>query len=168
MNQKPPSNLKLLGYIFVGLVSLGLCVGVTIPKVWRMMKIRGWVEGAIATEVVVTDSWHQTKEKHPKNRETFWIAWDDADIHQRGPNRIILSPDLWAGILVGSTVEIIRFPDDPHPYHAEGIFASNGNFVFDAMVLTAWFLFARTGYIAFRRLRRRNLQGRPAPKTRLR
>lgn len=127
----------MLKPILILLAALGLAVGVTGPKLIRMAKIRGWMSGATAETRTITQTWHQTPEQHPNGRNTYWISWTQEDIRKVGPHRLNLPADQWSALQVGQTLKVRTLPGDPDVYLEEGIYASNGNFVFDVLLLAA-------------------------------
>lgn len=118
------------------LFALGLALGVTIPKLYKMTQIRGWQPGAIVEQHVITQKWHQSKEEHPRGRDAYWIAWTEDDIRSIGSHRLNVPAETWEAMAPGQPIEIVRFKGDRWPYlRNDPIFASNENFVFDLILL---------------------------------
>ncbi len=138
----------------VGVAALALASLVTVPKVIKMFKIRGVLEGAWTEEREVTAMWHQTPEEHDRGSEAFWVSWDGKDVRVRGNHRLNLPEELWNEHEVGGLVELTFVQGDPKPYHREGIFANNGNFLVDFLLLGLFLLLAFHGAKAYLGLRR--------------
>lgn len=121
-------------FIF-SVLALVLAFGVTGPKLIKMCQIRGWIPGAVVVEEVISKKWHQTPSQDPSERNTFWISWGDKSIMIRGNHRINLEEDDWEQIEVGQSIELTKVPGSNDIFLRDGIFASNGNFVFDIFLL---------------------------------
>jgi hypothetical protein len=108
---------------------------VTLPKLQAMAQIRGWLPGAEARTVVITDKWHQTAAEHHEGREVYWIAWGGEEIRKVGHHRLNLLPEDWAALDVGQQLELVLLPGDPTPHLRNSIFDSAGNFAIDLLLL---------------------------------
>ncbi len=117
-------------------VALLLAFGITGPKLYKMCQIRGWVPGAVTAVRTVMQKWHQTADEDPEDRDTYWIAITDQDVHKVGPHRLNVFAETWEALSVGDPVEIITVPGDPAPHLRDGIFASDSSFAFDLVLLT--------------------------------
>ena len=117
------------------MIALGMAFGVTIPKLYKMCQIKGWLPGAPATQETITQKWNETPAEHPRGRDTYWIAWSDDDIRKVGDHRVNVPPDYWNNIDVGDQIDVVRLSGDRWPYLRDGIFVSAGNFVFDGILL---------------------------------
>ncbi len=148
----------------IALIALGLAMGVTIPKLYKMSQIRGWVSGAKVTQKAITQKWHQTPAEHPEGRDVYWIAWTAEKIRSVGNHRMNVPPELWNRLNVGDQIEGIRLHGDPRLYLREGIFASDGNFAVDVILLIVEIGVAATMIASlFRRRNRATKIPRPAP-----
>jgi hypothetical protein len=116
-------------------IALGLAAGVTIPKLWTMCQIKGWLPGAITAQETVTQKWYQSAEEHPRGWDTYWISWSDTDIRTVGLHRINVEPQYWESVAVGDPLEVVRLPNDARPHLRNDIFVSVGNFSFDLALL---------------------------------
>jgi hypothetical protein len=118
----------------LGIAVLIFLIGFTSTKLLKMAKIRGVVAGPAPEVKTIT-----SKEALPgSNGESYWLAWDGANIQFPGRNRINLPEEVWLEYDVGDSIEIFYFPGDRWPYHKRDIFADTGNFVFDFILLTIW------------------------------
>jgi hypothetical protein len=115
-------------------MALGLAFGATIPKLYKMCQIKGWVSGATASQQLITQKW-ETPADNPRGRLTYWIAWSDVDIRQVGDHRLNVTSAKWNQLAVGDAIEVIRIPGDRWPYVRDGIFVSPDNFAFDGILL---------------------------------
>ncbi len=118
----------------MGLVLLLLLACFTTNKLIKMAKIRGFIPGPAPEVKIVTGK----IASRDRDRAVFWLAWDNADIHVPGRNRINLSKEVWQSFNVGDSIEILYFPGDRWPYTRRDIFADDGNFAFDEILLTLW------------------------------
>ncbi len=66
----------------------------------------------------------------------FWIAWNHSDITQPSSSRINIDEQQWINFNIGDAITIIRLADDPVPYYEEGIYASDGNFILDFVLIS--------------------------------
>jgi hypothetical protein len=122
----------LLFCLGAGAVFLGLSgYRFTESKIEKMEMIRGIKPGAISREVIVTD---KLRTETPLDPPTYWISWNDANIHVRSNERMNLTKDHWDSIQVGDPFTLTFVGDDSSPYHADGIFASDGNLAFDRVL----------------------------------
>jgi hypothetical protein len=118
----------------VGIAVLIFLVGYTSTKLLKMAKIRGFISGPPPEVKVIT-----SKVTLPgSNGESYWLAWDGADIQVPGRNRINLPEEVWSNYDVGDSIEIFYFEGDRWPYHKKDIFADNSNFAFDFVLLSIW------------------------------
>jgi hypothetical protein len=103
-------------------------------KLIKMARIRGFLSGPPPESKLITAMTTEPGSYTP----VYWLAWNDADIHVRSRHRINLPKEVWETYQPGDPIEIFYFPGDPLPYHRKDIFADNGNFVFDAVLLSGW------------------------------
>ena len=134
----------IFGALWVGSIILALwLLSVTGPKLYKMTQIRGWTSGATITEKVITDKASEDWEDYDRstNRSsrgtTYWVAWDGEAALLRGSHRVNLDRYDWDEVDIGDSLEIITFPNDRYAYVKNSIFASNGNFIFDVLLLFA-------------------------------
>ena len=109
--------------ITITLLSLGLLL-FTSQKIYAMAQIRGWLAGGTKERVRVTSKWF-------KPPSTYWVAWGNQNIRVMSDSRINIQQELWLKIEVGNLIEIVKLGDSPTPYLKDGIYTSNGNFIFD-------------------------------------
>lgn len=121
--------------LFWCLCALLLAIFVTIPKLWSVMQIRGWIDGASYHSEIISQKWYQDEDSHPANREAWWIAWQDKDIKEVGGHRVNISEAHWQRLNIGEPIIVITLGDSPIPYLEEGIYASNGNLMLDIVLL---------------------------------
>ncbi len=117
--------------LLVGLLLLGF----TSTKLYRMAKIRGWVEGATVTQKRLTDKRVMAYKDRRGKQGSYWVAWDGGDIGRPGPHRTNVEREMWTAMQVGDVVEIVMVPGDERPQLRAGIFASDGNLVFDFVLI---------------------------------
>ena len=74
--------------------------------------------------------------------KAYWIAWNQSDITQPSANRINIDEEQWNDFSIGDSIPIIQLQDDPIPYYRQGIYASDGNFILDFILicLLLWWL----------------------------
>ena len=88
-------------YIAIFVIALGLAIFATIPKLYKMCQIRGWLPGATVVTETVSQKWHETPEAHNRYREVYWISWSDVDIQRIGTHRTNVTADRWNALNVG-------------------------------------------------------------------
>jgi hypothetical protein len=130
-------------WIVLGLLALWL-LSITGPKLYTMTQIRGWLPGASSLEKTITGKASQDytvtdtrSNRRDRSGTNYLIAWDEQDVLQVGPNRINLERAAWDELQIGDSIELIKLPKSESYYLRKGIFASNGNFVFDALVFVS-------------------------------
>jgi hypothetical protein len=73
---------------------------------------------------------------------THWVRWNnEASIDKVGPHRFELPAAAFVDYSVGDSIEVVFFPDEPEPYPRESVFAEDGNFTFDRVLLAIEFAF---------------------------
>lgn len=118
----------------IGIVTFTWLMCFTGAKLVKMAQIRGFISGPTPESKVVT-----AKTTEPSDYDdVYWLAWNDAEIDVPSRERINLPKDVWENYNVGDRIEVFYFPGDPLPYHRKDIFADNGNFAFDGILLFAW------------------------------
>ena len=115
-----------------------LLLGVLINKLHTMAQVRGLLEGASEELQKITDK----KILEGQFGAAYWIAWNHSDITQPSSNRINVDEQQWINFNIGDAIAINRLPDDPIPYYREGIYASDGNFILDLVLISLliWWL----------------------------
>ncbi len=110
---------------FVPLLVIG-CSGVSLTrnKLTKMRQIRGYLPGATVETYLVRDKWTQ-----PPN--TFWISWADESNNLRSMDELNLPEEVWNRYEIGDPIKLVFVPNDDSPFHRDGIFASDENFLFD-------------------------------------
>ncbi len=121
--------------IVVGGISIML-MSITVPKLYEMFQIKGWVPGGVPLQVTVTSKWHETADEARDGRETYWVAWNGSDITVRGKHRTNMFQEQWEAIKIGDTQDIVYIPWSDDTYLKDGVYVSFGNFVFDFVLLT--------------------------------
>ena len=71
-----------------------------------------------------------------ERRAAYWIAWNHSNITQPSSSRINVDEKQWINFNIGDAIPIIRLPDSPIPYYREGIYASDGNFILDVVLIS--------------------------------
>lgn len=143
---------KLYMYIWNNKLLLAIiCTGLLIftsTKIYGMLEIRGIIPGRIIESKIITDMTFQASSKIP-GENVYWISWSYADISTKSNNRLNISEELWTSLEIGSEVEIIKLRSGNTPYMKNGIYASNGNFVFDIIMFLIEFTGIIYGIVAF-------------------
>ena len=114
---------------------------ITIPKLYTMSQIRGWLPGAKSIEGVVLEKWYQPALSR-KRSDTWWIRISEGDIQTPGDHRLNLQAESWQQLETGDTIELVLVDDEY--YVRGGIYSSNGNFILDIVIL-----FAELGLIIY-------------------
>jgi len=118
--------MRVVGRIVV----LILCVvlaSITVPKLYTMSAIKGWVPGA------KVQIYHVTQKLD--NGKVYWISWTRDDIRLPGNHKSNIRYERWAKLKIGDPIEIITVGNDPTTYTRDDIFVEPGNFVFDLVLL---------------------------------
>jgi hypothetical protein len=115
-------------------ISVGLAVGVTLPKLYKMAQIKGWQPGATVTTRVITD---KGVDQGRRGLKHYWVSWANHGGALTRADRDNVSPEDWQSMRVGDSVEVVRVPGDDAAYLRNGVFVEPGNFVFDYVLLAA-------------------------------
>jgi hypothetical protein len=118
------------------LASLGLGLGVTGPKLYKMAQIKGWVPGALVTPAVVTQKGVDPRQFR-QIEETYWVSWEYGEVRGSWTRRVRVSPEVWEGMKLGDPIDLIRVPGDGRTYLRNGVFVDWGNCAFDLFLLAA-------------------------------
>lgn len=119
---------KTLGIL---VLALGAALVITVPKLVRMARIRGWLPGATVSTEVITQKWD-----HPsRSGRAYWVAWSERDIREVGPHRLNIPQARWERLAIGDTISLVRVGRRSSPYLGDGIYASTGNFILDIALL---------------------------------
>lgn len=124
---------------------------ITLNKLERMKQIRGFKPGAIIQVETVHAKWLQAP-------DTWWISWTPEDIQVPGKHRMNLPKEVWDRYEVGEAIEVVKVRPNGLPFHREGIYACDSNFVLDYCLLLFEFgliLYALPGVNGRGRLRYR-------------
>jgi hypothetical protein len=118
----------------LGALACALLAAYTSHKLYKMLKIRGVVDGRTTTEHVVVE-----KTSEQGRRSTVcWFWYDDG-----GRQKIQADCDVFHQTRVGDRILVVTVNDERYLRSGE-IYASDGNFVFDIVLLVAELL----GFIA--------------------
>jgi hypothetical protein len=102
-------------------------------KLYTMAQVRGFVPGARVTQQTVTQKYIG----FGKRGDVYWISWTKEDIRKVGDHRTNLEYDEWVKYEEGDPIEVIYANNSSTPFLRNDIFTTNGNFVFDGLLLTA-------------------------------
>lgn len=120
----------------LGIACLAFLTWFTSSKLVKMAQIRGFIAGPSPQSKTITNK----AILDGRHGDSNWVAWDFANIRVPGRNRVNLPRDVWDRLSVGDKIAVYYFPGDRWPYTREDIFASDENFVFDAVLLSMWLL----------------------------
>ncbi len=70
-----------------------------------------------------------------RGRQHFWVSWANHGGALSRAGRGNVSPEVWAKMRVGDSVEVSRVPGDDAAHLRNGVFVEPGNFVFDFVLL---------------------------------
>lgn len=130
---------------------LGYLAFFTSAKLLKMARIRGFIEGPPPVSKRITDK----AVLQGKYGDSYWIAWDGADIRRPSKSRLNLPEEAWGRYSVGDQFQVFLFPGETWAYSREDIYVSDGNFVFDLILLSLWLVgLSLLGYYHHRRWRR--------------
>jgi len=121
-----PLSKPLLVAILVGCIGL---TAYTSHKLYTMARIRGVIgERLVVTHSVVD----KTREEPVRRRDdpTCWLWYHIGGVR----HRIQSDCDYWARVTIGQTIEIVSLEDKSFLKDGE-IYASDGNFMFDIVLL---------------------------------
>lgn len=108
-----------------------LLAGYTTYKLSMMLQIRGWISGANIRRESVT----QKHISQGRRGEAYWLSWTSDNIQNPGNHRLNVSYGQWKNITLGDQIEIVYTKGSDTPHTRDGIYASNGNLMFDGLLL---------------------------------
>src|SRR4029453_9853595 len=115
--------------VFIPPLILGaLGVSYTSGKLHKMRQIRGWKPGAEVRIHTVHDKWSD-------HHTGGWVAFSEKSVRTPGDHRLYLPTEVWKRYEIGDPIEVVFISGDPSPYHREDIYADDGNFIFDNVLL---------------------------------
>lgn len=126
--------MKLLPVIVVLLIS-GFLFIFTGQKLYKMAMIRGFIPGAKVEKRIITQKWNQYVRQRRLSRNVYWISWTDKSIQEVGNHRLNMRYDDWQKLSEGDAIDLVFIPGDNRAFMKNDIFADNGNFIFDLILL---------------------------------
>lgn len=124
-----------------GIVGLMLAI-TTVPKLIGMAQLRGFLPGARVEQLPVRAKWIQPPRRvqHASGVEDLrtgvcWVTWTDQDVRKMGDHRMDLDVEQCRGLAVGGTVEGVWVVGSGAPLRRGSVWAANGNFAFDLILL---------------------------------
>lgn len=115
---------------------LGLAIGATGPKLLKAARIQGWIGGAFASEVVLTQKGRDAATRADRE-DVYWVSWSEGDASGSPLDRTRVGPGDWDRMRVGDRVRAYSVPGDPREYLQEDVFFAPGNIVIDVVILAA-------------------------------
>ncbi len=104
-------------------------------KLYTMTQIRGWTSGTRTVSYVVTQRYVEPSRRLTRD-DAYWVSWSTTvDIKTPGNHRIGVPAEKYNNYYIGAPIEIVYVGNDETPYMRDGIYASDGNFVFDVSCL---------------------------------
>ena len=141
------AGVRVTRYL-IGFIICTVLFVITTSKLYTMYQLRGSISGATNVTYQVRQKWddYSWNRSTKEMEHTYWVTWTDQNIQEPGTHRVSLSYGKWARLKVGDPIEITYVPRDPEPYVRNDIFDSQGNLVFDYILLLAevaggaWFM----------------------------
>src|SRR5712671_4298882 len=96
----------------IAIFALGMAAIVTVPKLYRMFEIKGWVSGRTSSREVVLQKWYEHTDKY----DSYWIGWGPEPVQQVSSNRINIEEDDWNRLQIFDHIDIVRIPGSRWPY----------------------------------------------------
>jgi len=139
--------------LLIALGALVMATVITIPKLYKMLQIKGVLRGAYTTTEYVSQKWDETS-PDDRRRHIWWIGYGHKDIHQIGGHRTNVPRRRWEETNIGDQIEVIHIPGDRWTYLKDGdIFVSPGHFAFDIVLLAIELTVAATALVRWHRSR---------------
>jgi hypothetical protein len=173
--------------IAIFLAALGLAFGGTVPKLYTMARIKGWVPGAVVTHEMITQK-GIAHARRTREDDVYWLSWSNNTVRDEDARRgskglfyrlvpwadqsggawtlcVRVEPEAWKELEVGDPLEVIRIPGDESAYHRNDAFVDAGQFVIDFPFLAVEITVAIVVLIQiirrYRRSRAATLEGSP-------
>ena len=151
--RRAQKGVRVTKYLIGFIVCIALSV-MTTSKLYTMYQIRGSIGGASTVTYSVRQKWeHEYYDRSSRAwKKAYWVTWTDQNIQEAGLHRVSLDYGKWSRLNLGDPVEITYVPGDPAPYVRGDVFASDGSFFFDYILLIAelsgatWFMFRMVRY----------------------
>lgn len=142
---------------------LALLTPFTLWKLHKMCVIRGWLPGATTTHHTVTK---KTRGRGRHGFYFYYLCWGSSEVYEFSGERVQVDADHYDQVPIGSEIEVVHYPGDPATYTRSDIYTSNGNFIFDGVLLVLELCGVGVA-IALLRLIYRASRPRPAPPQRV-
>lgn len=142
-----PLRLMVLGFVLALTMA-----GFTSVKLYRMAEIRGVVGDRVHEEHVITSK--------RVDRAACWVAWDGGRARGWETDAVQIPRRRCPEFKEGDTIQVVRIESNGAVYLEDGIYASNGNFVFDFILLCIEVIAALVLLVLL--LRRRGELARPS------
>ncbi|MBI5042870.1 MAG: hypothetical protein HZC10_03370 [Nitrospirae bacterium] len=109
----------------------------TTSKLYRMCIIKGWIDGEMVIRTyTITQKWHERYATDYGTGHMYWISWTGQNIKENGVHRVSMQYEKWVYLQINDPIEIIYIVNNPSPYSRDGMFVSDGNFIFDIVLLS--------------------------------
>ncbi len=113
----------------LAVVGLLVCLGLgayTTHKLYKMARIRGYVGSPEIEQQIVTDKRAEEARGRRGSTRVCWLHWET--------DRVQADCDHWDAVRIGDTIELVAFDDELYLKDGD-IYTSDGNFVFDLVLL---------------------------------
>lgn len=115
----------------LAVIGLLVCLGLgayTTHKLYKMASIRGYAGSLEIERQIVTDKRAEEVRGRRGSTRVCWLHWE--------PGRVQADCDSWEAVRIGDTIELVAYGDKRYLRHG-GLYTSDGNFVFDLVLLAA-------------------------------
>jgi hypothetical protein len=120
----------------LGMVLMVALAIFTTHKMYSMARMRGFIGKRIITVHHITDKKRETSFRNAHEREFCFVSWAESASENDPQHRVQVDCDRWRKLELGDRIEVARIDEDDsgHMIGAE-VFESDGNFVFDMVLL---------------------------------
>ena len=146
-------HLTAFLWLLLALGALMMATILTIPKLYKMLQVKGVLPGAYTTTEYVRQKWDETS-RNDRRKHIYWISYGDKDIHEIGGHRTNMPRRQWEETNIGDQIEVVHIPGDRWTYLKDDpIFVSPGSFAFDIVLLAIELTVAATALVRWHRSR---------------
>ena len=117
--------------ISIGIGLLGTFI--TVPRLYKMFQIKGYISGATLTTNYVTKKW--VSDSHLRYETHYNISWAEDTVNIKENQVDNIDKETWKNMNVGYTINVVSFRSDKKAYTNNSLYVANGNFILDFVLL---------------------------------
>ena len=117
--------------IAIGIGLLGTFI--TVPRLYKMLQIKGVISGATVTAKSITKKW--VSDSHLRYETHYNISWAEDTVNIKKNQVDNIDQETWKNMNVGDTINVVSCRNDKKVYTTNSLYVANGNFILDFVLL---------------------------------